>query len=204
MVEEYNWSNLTVMEVLLSRHRRSTNTTTATSSSSEEEDLFGESNKLAMYVVVPVLFLVYGGCACIYCCYRCRHYMKEHPPLEKIRKIVRRVDRPKEENDDNEETETESINDLPISIEDVSAASSPGPMTVMSYVDYDDSAMSTPGMGYPVRKERNTSGLDNYSETANQTMIKEEPDENDENDSGIQGDSVLTDASARSSKKSIL
>ena len=31
---------------------------------------------MAMYCVLPIMVLVYGGCSAIYCVHKCRQYMK--------------------------------------------------------------------------------------------------------------------------------
>ncbi|GFN96136.1 hypothetical protein PoB_002264200 [Plakobranchus ocellatus] len=37
-------------------------------------DFFDDDNNKAMYLVLPAMVLVYGGCAMIYCVHRCRRY----------------------------------------------------------------------------------------------------------------------------------
>lgn len=41
------------------------------------EKFYDDKNNFAMYLVLPVIVLVYGGCAVIYCVARCRRYMKK-------------------------------------------------------------------------------------------------------------------------------
>ncbi|XP_069104906.1 uncharacterized protein [Argopecten irradians] len=81
----------------LSRQRRATNdssvndttTTVATPSGggggntgngggkSAVEEFFDDRHNMAMYVILPSIILVYGGCSCIYCFYKCRRYLRK-------------------------------------------------------------------------------------------------------------------------------
>lgn len=62
-----------------SRHRRST------------DEFFDNKNNIAMYIVVPILFLCYGGCAGIYCCYKCRLYIRKNYPVTDIKQKFTKV-----------------------------------------------------------------------------------------------------------------
>ncbi|XP_052783025.1 uncharacterized protein LOC128219253 [Mya arenaria] len=60
---------------LLSRHKRDLKW-------SDVEDFYADKNNFAMYLVLPIIVIVYGGCAVIYCIARCRRYIrrrKKHP-----------------------------------------------------------------------------------------------------------------------------
>ena len=75
---------------VLSRHRRSVNGTTNTTSAPDPtpapaqppqyknavEEFYADPNNRAMYLVLPLIILVYGGCSSIYCIYKCRRYLK--------------------------------------------------------------------------------------------------------------------------------
>ena len=39
------------------------------------EEFYEDKNNFAMYLVLPCIVLVYGGCAAIYCCYKCRQQL---------------------------------------------------------------------------------------------------------------------------------
>ncbi|KAK3095613.1 hypothetical protein FSP39_016651 [Pinctada imbricata] len=195
----YDWTNDTVYDVVLSRHKRDTNGTS--SSSSSEEDLFGESNKLAMYVVIPIMFLVYGGCACIYCCYKCRQYVKENSPKQIFRKFMGKDDNEEEEEDEEEDNNFgsgrfSSRREDALKSSHPSLSSSPGPDTDVSYVDYDDMAMSTPGLGYPSRHVDKKGSIRVLGTIENENTNVTKPSGSD---SGIQGDSNLTDLSGTAS-----
>lgn len=49
------------------------------------DEFFDNKNNIAMYIVAPILFLVFGSCCGIYCCYKCREYMKENDPVKNIK-----------------------------------------------------------------------------------------------------------------------
>ena len=40
------------------------------------ETFYEDKNNFAMYLVLPIIVIVYGGCAVIYCIARCRRYLK--------------------------------------------------------------------------------------------------------------------------------
>lgn len=182
---------------ILSRLRRNTN---SSSSSSSEDDLFTESNNLAMFVVIPVLVVVYGGCACIYCCYKCRRYLKENKPFQEIADKIR--GRETEENEDCNENLEDSTQDPPDEesrLETNSGCrnlhsnhSSPGPEGAVRYVDYDTdlrSAMSTPGMLY---KRDNSVKSRIQKRSTSSAVVHNESDSEMRSDSGILEDSTLT------------
>ena len=54
---------------LLSRHKREFTW-------DDVEEFYDDKNNLAMYLVLPIIVIVYGGCAVIYCIARCRRYIK--------------------------------------------------------------------------------------------------------------------------------
>lgn len=39
------------------------------------EEFYEDKNNFAMYLVLPCIVLVYGGCSAIYCCYKCRQQL---------------------------------------------------------------------------------------------------------------------------------
>ncbi|XP_062596983.1 uncharacterized protein LOC134258443 [Saccostrea cucullata] len=39
------------------------------------EEFYEDKNNFAMYLVLPCIVLVYGGCSAIYCCYKCRQHL---------------------------------------------------------------------------------------------------------------------------------
>ena len=47
------------------------------------EEFYSDNNNMAMYCVLPIIVLVYGGCSFIYCVYKCRRcfrgYGSPHP-----------------------------------------------------------------------------------------------------------------------------
>lgn len=43
---------------------------------SDIEEFYQDKNNFAMYLVLPIIVIVYGGCAVIYCIARCRRYMR--------------------------------------------------------------------------------------------------------------------------------
>ncbi|CAG5115779.1 unnamed protein product, partial [Candidula unifasciata] len=62
----------------LSRDRRSTNSTTGSKSVWQKiEEFYSDKNNMAMYCVLPILILIYGGCSSIYCIHKCRHISKD-------------------------------------------------------------------------------------------------------------------------------
>jgi hypothetical protein len=56
-------------EELLHRHKRDL-------SWGDVEDFYADKNNFAMYLVLPIIVIVYGGCAVIYCIARCRRYLR--------------------------------------------------------------------------------------------------------------------------------
>lgn len=40
------------------------------------EEFYADKNNFAMYLVLPIIVIVYGGCAVIYCIARCRRYLR--------------------------------------------------------------------------------------------------------------------------------
>lgn len=71
------------------RHRRAANDTTSGGGFMDNPD------NVAMFVVLPLIVFVYGGCMCIYCIHRCQEYMERERPVRKVkRKILRTFGRP--------------------------------------------------------------------------------------------------------------
>ncbi|XP_070212977.1 uncharacterized protein [Littorina saxatilis] len=65
------------------RHLLNTNETTQAAPAEESkslwqeiEEFYSDSNNMAMYCVLPLIVLVYGGCSAIYCVYKCRRYLR--------------------------------------------------------------------------------------------------------------------------------
>ena len=56
-------------DTLLSRRKRDL-------SWEDVENFYADKNNFAMFLVLPIIVLVYGGCAVIYCIARCRRYVK--------------------------------------------------------------------------------------------------------------------------------
>ncbi|KAK3095303.1 hypothetical protein FSP39_012986, partial [Pinctada imbricata] len=57
------------------------------------EEFYADPNNRAMYLVLPLIILVYGGCSSIYCIYKCRRYLKRRR-LENQMKDMKREDSP--------------------------------------------------------------------------------------------------------------
>ncbi|XP_052105665.1 uncharacterized protein LOC127738450 isoform X1 [Mytilus californianus] len=55
------------------------------------EDFFENKNNIAMYIVAPILFLVFCSCCGLYGCYKCRRYMKENDPVSSVKQKIRNV-----------------------------------------------------------------------------------------------------------------
>lgn len=200
---------------LFRRIRRNAN---SSSSSSSEEDLFTDSNNLAMFVVIPVMVIVYGGCACIYCCYKCRRYLKENKPFRDFADKIRG----RETNNESEITDDVTENDQPdqISRSELNESSnqtdspverrkpnlhsnnsSPGPEGPIRYVDYDTdlrSAMSTPGVQYTRNGSVKSKRLQLGTPIA---LVHNEDDSEMRSDSGIMEDASLMQLDSRSFKQ---
>lgn len=57
------------MGAALHRHKRDL-------SWGDVEEFYADKNNFAMYLVLPIIVIVYGGCAVIYCIARCRRYLR--------------------------------------------------------------------------------------------------------------------------------
>ncbi|CAC5378903.1 unnamed protein product [Mytilus coruscus] len=55
------------------------------------EDFFDDKNNIAMYIVAPILFLVFCSCCGLYGCYKCRRYMKENDPVSSVKQKIYNV-----------------------------------------------------------------------------------------------------------------
>lgn len=64
------------------RHKRATNDTEAATG------FLDDPNKVAMFIVLPVIIFVYGGCICIYCVHKCQDYVERMEPLKVIKRKV--------------------------------------------------------------------------------------------------------------------
>ncbi|XP_021360078.1 uncharacterized protein LOC110454729 [Mizuhopecten yessoensis] len=64
------------------RTKRSTNDTAAASS------FLDDPNNVAMFIVLPAIVFVYGGCICIYCVHKCQDYVERVEPLKVIKQKV--------------------------------------------------------------------------------------------------------------------
>ncbi|XP_060082666.1 uncharacterized protein LOC132561963 [Ylistrum balloti] len=65
------------------RTKRSTNDTAAGSTG-----FLDDPNKVAMFIVLPLIIFVYGGCICIYCVHKCQDYVERVEPLKAIKQKV--------------------------------------------------------------------------------------------------------------------
>ncbi|KAL4220034.1 hypothetical protein ACF0H5_020446 [Mactra antiquata] len=72
------------------------------------ETFYEDKNNFAMYLVLPIIVLVYGGCAVIYCIARCRRYLRRRrkKPHQK-REII--------EDEPTDEPQTTHIPSVPVS-----------------------------------------------------------------------------------------
>ena len=50
--------------------------TTASTEEEEDKGFFDDDNNVAMYLVLPAIIFVYGGCAFIYCVHRCKRFLR--------------------------------------------------------------------------------------------------------------------------------
>ncbi|KAL8595403.1 hypothetical protein ACOMHN_024102 [Nucella lapillus] len=78
------------MRHLLSENGTTTAPTVEKSFWEEVADFYSDNNNMAMYCVLPILVLVYGGCSAIYCIHKCRRYIRrrrhkrKHPDTESL------------------------------------------------------------------------------------------------------------------------
>ncbi|KAK3094956.1 hypothetical protein FSP39_008325, partial [Pinctada imbricata] len=56
------------------------------------EEFYSDKNNFAMYLVLPAIVLVYGGCAMIYCIAKCRQYFKRKKDKKDKRRLQDDVD----------------------------------------------------------------------------------------------------------------
>ena len=68
-------------EVLLSRSKRDLKW-------EDVEKFYEDKNNFAMFLVLPIIVLVYGGCAVIYCIARCRRYAKRRKKKSKSKEAL--------------------------------------------------------------------------------------------------------------------
>ncbi|XP_059167399.1 uncharacterized protein LOC131949571 [Physella acuta] len=68
---------------------------TTEATASDSSSFLDDNNNLAMYVVLPVMVAVYGGCALIYCIHRCRRYCvrqkKKKVKMERKKELERKA-----------------------------------------------------------------------------------------------------------------
>ncbi|CAG2224224.1 unnamed protein product [Mytilus edulis] len=55
------------------------------------DDFFDNKNNIAMYIVAPIMFVVFCSCCGIYGCYKCRKYMKENDPVSTVKQKIYHV-----------------------------------------------------------------------------------------------------------------
>lgn len=55
------------------------------------DDFFDNKNNIAMYIVAPIMFLVFCSCCGLYGCYKCRKYMKENDPVSTVKQKIYHV-----------------------------------------------------------------------------------------------------------------
>lgn len=190
---------------ILRRHRRDTNSTGSGA-------FFDDPNNAAMYLVLPIMVLVYGGCACIYCCHRCREYIEEKQPLTVIKlkmqgKSFEEIKKIREREKQKETTEPIPQDIFPESEERPhSVKSVPEPIRSCDYLNVSDgqrSVLSSPGIGYrgrpvtsPAKNE--SIALTKADDKSHPFTIQSEDDmrissqissvDTDRRDSGIQDD----------------
>lgn len=76
-----------------SRHKRETN----------GGGFLDDPNNIAMFIVFPCMVFIYGGCAVLYCCYKCRNYVREHQPIRQLKDRIRNRKNKTTENSNNTE-----------------------------------------------------------------------------------------------------
>lgn len=100
--ESYNENERSIMNIILNsnaRHGRklladvtttvSGVTTVDTRSIGEKiSDFYSDKNNMAMYLVLPVLFLLYGGCCMIYSIAKCRRYLRRAKKRKEAEKFM--------------------------------------------------------------------------------------------------------------------
>ncbi|GFR68022.1 hypothetical protein ElyMa_003720800 [Elysia marginata] len=71
------------------------NPSTVPTTTPDDGDFFDDDNNKAMYLVLPAMILIYGGCAFIYCFHRCRRYCtrKSRAKAKEERKKARHKER---------------------------------------------------------------------------------------------------------------
>lgn len=55
------------------------------------DDVFDNKSNIALYIVAPIMFVVFSSCCGIYCCYKCREYVKENEPVKNIKAKVKSI-----------------------------------------------------------------------------------------------------------------
>ncbi|XP_041347372.1 uncharacterized protein LOC121367332 [Gigantopelta aegis] len=99
-------------DVILHRHIRAAGETTTVEPPEEKDtwtkigEFYADNNNMAMYLVLPLIILVYGGCSVIYCVAKCRRYMKRQHQ-KKIREDKMQLN-PEDKNDLNHDEEAPS------------------------------------------------------------------------------------------------
>ena len=68
-------------EILLSRSKRDLKW-------EDVENFYEDKNNFAMFLVLPIIVIVYGGCAVIYCIARCRRYAKRRKRKSKSKEAL--------------------------------------------------------------------------------------------------------------------
>ena len=108
---DVNGVGVGVADALHHRHKRSL-------SWDDVETFYADKNNFAMYLVLPIIVLVYGGCAVIYCIARCRRYIRR----KKKKPLTDQEDEPDDSmtnltadhNDRNERSERNGIPSIPV------------------------------------------------------------------------------------------
>lgn len=86
------------------RHKRST----------ENQGFLDDPNNIAMFIVFPCMVFIYGGCAVIYCCYKCKHYVRENQPFRKLKERIQNRNNKRNVTDnamDTMESQTPNVSD---------------------------------------------------------------------------------------------
>jgi hypothetical protein len=75
----------TYMEIDKDQHKRSGRHKRST----ENKGFLDDPNNVAMFIVFPVMVFIYGGCAVLYCCYKCKNYVNENQPFAKLKEKIK-------------------------------------------------------------------------------------------------------------------
>ncbi|XP_076453513.1 uncharacterized protein LOC143288770 [Babylonia areolata] len=128
------------------RHLLNANETLETTASPPEEDksiweeieeFYSDSNNMAMYCVLPLIVLVYGGCSAIYCIYKCRRYFRRRGKHKRLN------------NEDTSSVSGDERNDL-----NQEADSEGQPIKTVSGSTWEDNSAAFTDVGYNVQRKK--------------------------------------------------